>query len=88
MKLKTGQKAPDFVLPDQTGKKHSLKTYKGKKVVKAYGVWGKKKFMGREYMGTNRTSFLIDAQGKISKIYEQVKPVLHAGHVLDDYSYL
>lgn len=150
MKLKVGQSAPDFALPDQNGKTHKLSNYKGKwvliyfypkddtpgctkeacsirdnlamfeksqakilgisvdsvkshdkfakkyrlpftllsdedkKVVKAYGVWGKKKFMGREYMGTNRTSFLIDPKGEISKIYEKVKPEAHAGEVLED----
>jgi peroxiredoxin Q/BCP len=46
--------------------------------VNAYDVWWKKKFMGREYMGTFRRSFLIDPQGKIAKIYEEVKPEEHA----------
>lgn len=55
-----------------------------KKIVEAYDVWGKKKFMGREYMGTFRTSFLIDPQGKIAKIYEEVKPEQHAEEVLTD----
>ena len=55
-----------------------------KKVVEAYEVWGKKKFMGREYMGTNRVSFLIDPTGKISKVYETVKPAEHAEEVLSD----
>ena len=55
-----------------------------KKVVRPYGVWAKKKFMGREYMGTLRTSFLIDPKGKIAKIYEEVKPELHAEEVLED----
>lgn len=55
-----------------------------KEVVNAYGVWGKKKFMGREYMGTMRWSFLIDPDGKIAKIYETVKPELHADEVLAD----
>jgi len=55
-----------------------------KTVVNLYGVWGKKKFMGREYMGTNRTSFLIDREGKIIKIYENVKPAVHAEEVLKD----
>ncbi len=55
-----------------------------KELVNAYGVWGKKKFMGREYMGTSRTSFLIDPKGKIAKIYENVKPELHAEEVLAD----
>lgn len=55
-----------------------------KKVVKKYGVWAKKKFMGREYDGTLRTSFLIDPKGKIAKVYEKVKPETHADEVLND----
>ncbi len=55
-----------------------------KKVVEAYQVWGKKKFMGREYMGIFRMSFLINPQGKIIKVYEQVKPETHADEVLAD----
>lgn len=55
-----------------------------KSVVRAYGVWGKKKFMGREYMGTSRMSFLIDPDGKIAKVYEKVKPAAHAAEVLTD----
>ena len=149
MKLKVGQPAPDFSLPDQDGKMRSLAGYKGKRVllyfypkdntpgctkeacairdvfpgfqkskimvigmsvdsvkshklfqekyalpftllsdekktaVKKYGVWAEKKFMGRAYMGTLRTSFLINPKGKIEKIYEQVKPEKHAHEVLD-----
>jgi peroxiredoxin Q/BCP len=55
-----------------------------KKTVNDYGVWAKKKFMGREYMGTLRNSFLIDPKGKIAKIYESVKPELHADELLAD----
>lgn len=55
-----------------------------KKVVNLYGVWAKKKFMGKEYMGTLRTSFLINPEGKIAKIYETVKPEAHAAEVLAD----
>ncbi|MBI1908290.1 thioredoxin-dependent thiol peroxidase [Candidatus Uhrbacteria bacterium] len=55
-----------------------------KTVVNAYGVWGKKKFMGREYMGTARISFLIDPQGAIAKVYGEVKPAAHAVEVLAD----
>ncbi len=55
-----------------------------KKMVNDYGVWAKKKFMGREYMGTMRNSFLIDPKGKIAKIYESVKPELHADELLAD----
>lgn len=50
-------------------------------VCEAYGVWKLKKFMGREYMGIERSSFLVDEKGYIAKIYEQVKPALHAGEV-------
>ncbi|MDQ6814206.1 MAG: thioredoxin-dependent thiol peroxidase [Bacteroidota bacterium] len=39
-----------------------------KKIVEAYGVWGEKKFMGKKFMGTNRTTFLIDETGTIKKI--------------------
>jgi len=150
MKLKIGQLAPQFSLPDQSGKIHNLDDYQGKwvliyfypkddtpgctieacsirdnlpkfkrlkakvlgisvdsvkshekfvkklslnftlladedkKIVKAYGVWGKKKFMGREYMGTKRTSFLINPAGQIAKIYENVKPEIHVEEVLGD----
>lgn len=55
-----------------------------KEVVNLYGVWAKKKFMGREYMGILRTSFLINPQGKIAKVYESVKPETHAEEVLAD----
>ncbi len=148
--LTAGKKAPEFTLPDQNGKMHSLADQKGKwvllyfypkddtpgctveactirdhygsfkkagivvfgisidpvkkhakfadkydlpftllsdedkRVVKAYGVWGMKKFMGREYMGTKRMSFLIDDKGKIAKVYESVKPAEHAEEVLKD----
>jgi peroxiredoxin Q/BCP len=148
--LKVGNKAPEFNLPDQEGKLHSLKESKGKWILlyfypkddtpgctveacsirdnysafkkagivvygmsadsvkkhakfaekhdlpftllsdeskdtlNAYGVWAKKKFMGREYMGILRNSFLIDPDGKIAKIYEGVKPTEHAKEVLTD----
>jgi peroxiredoxin Q/BCP len=55
-----------------------------KELIKAYGVWGKKKFMGREYNGIFRQSFLIDPKGKIAKVYEKVKPLEHAREVLAD----
>lgn len=150
MKLKAGQKAPDFTLSDDKGKSRSLSDHKGKwvllyfypkddtpgctkeacairdnfpdfkklkiavlgvsadsvgrhekfkskyklpftllsdedkVVLKKYGVWAKKKFMGREYMGILRSSFLIDPKGKIAKVYENVKPPLHAEEVLED----
>ena len=53
-----------------------------KKIVHDYGVWGEKSFMGRKYMGTNRVTFLIDANGRIKKIWPKVKPEEHADEVL------
>lgn len=150
LKIKEGQTAPAFSLPDQDGNMHKLAGYKGKWVllyfypkddtpgctkeacgvrdvfpkfkkmnavvfgvsadssakhkkfaekyalpfillsdenkdaINAYGVWAKKKFMGREYMGILRISFLIDPKGKIAKVYENVKPETHAEEVLKD----
>ena len=53
------------------------------KIADSYGVYGEKKFMGRTYMGVIRTTFLIDEQGKIKKIFAKVKPDEHAQEVLD-----
>lgn len=53
-------------------------------VCEAYGVWRMKKFMGREYMGIERMSFLIDEKGNIAKIYETVKPREHVGEIAKD----
>jgi peroxiredoxin Q/BCP len=149
-KIKEGQLAIDFTLPDQNGKLHKLSDYKGKwillyfypkddtpgctkeacvirdafpnfkklktvvfgisvdsveshkkfaqkynlpfvllsdenkEVVKKYGVWERKTFMGKSFLGTKRTSFLINPEFKIVKIYENVKPEIHAEEVLND----
>ena len=53
-----------------------------KKVLKKYKVWGKKKFMGREFMGIIRSTFLIDKKGRILKIWNNVKVKDHAKEVL------
>ena len=53
------------------------------KVLKQYKVWAKKKFMGREFMGIVRTTFLIDKKGKIIKIWHNVKVKDHAEQVLE-----
>ena len=150
MKLKVGDKAPGFELPDQNGKNRKLSDFLGKcvllyfypkdntpgctteacslrdsspsfsgvnavvigistdsvsshaqfatkhqlpftllsdekkEVVKLYDVYQPKKFLGREFLGTRRTSFLIDEGGRIAKIYEGVKPAMHAREVLSD----
>jgi peroxiredoxin Q/BCP len=62
----------------------SLLADEEKTAVELYGVWGKKKFMGREYMGTRRVSFLIDPKGEIVRIYDPVKPDTHVAEVLAD----
>ena len=59
-----------------------------KGMLEAYKVWGKKKFMGREYMGIHRVSYLIDPDGKIAKVYPKVKPAAHAEEVLQDHKEL
>lgn len=51
-------------------------------VSEAYGVWGLKKSMGREYMGVHRTTFLIDPEGKIVQVFEKVKPATHSAEIL------
>lgn len=53
---------------------------------KKFGVWGKKQFMGREYMGVNRTTFLVNEKGKIIRVFEKVKPAGHAQEVLDAFN--
>lgn len=144
------EKAPEFSLPDQKGKTHSLSDYKGKWVIlyfypkdmtlgctheacsfrdnlnrlirsnavvlgvsadsvkrhekfaqveglnfplladedktvcKAYGALGKKKFMGREFIGILRNTYLIDPKGKIVKVYEKVKPAGHVDEIIAD----
>jgi len=145
--LKVGDKAPDFSLPDQSGKLRSLKDFKGKKLVlyfyprdntsgctkeacgfqdnltrlgregvevvgvsadsvqshekfadkydlrfpllsdenkeaiKAYNVWKKKKMAGKEYMGIERTTYIIDEKGKIAHIFPKVKVNGHVDEV-------
>jgi thioredoxin-dependent peroxiredoxin len=145
------KQAPDFTLPDQEGKEHSLKDYAGKwvvlyfypkddtpactkeacnfrderdaiaeygkavvlgiskdtvrshkkfadkyqlnftllsdpstEIIEAYGAWGKKKFMGREFMGTLRNTYLIDPDGNIAKTYEGINPKTHASEIIAD----
>ncbi len=53
-----------------------------KDVVQKYGVWAEKSMYGKKYMGTNRTTFLIDEKGKIVKIFDKVNVEKHADEVL------
>ena len=148
-KLKIGEKAPDFSLMGDDGKEHSLKEFRGKKIVlffypkddtsgctkeacsfrdntphikkkgavvlgisgdsveshkkfiskydlnfallsnedrsvlNAYGVWKEKSMYGRTFMGIERTTFIIDADGKISHIFPKVKVDGHTEEVLN-----
>lgn len=61
----------------------SLVADEDKEVVKAYGVWGPKKFMGREYEGIHRTTFIIDEEGKIELIIDKVKTKDHTNQILE-----
>lgn len=54
----------------------------GHVVCDAYGVWGPKKFLGKSYEGVLRTTFLIDEQGNILKVFENVRPAEHSAEVL------
>lgn len=148
MPLAPNTPAPEFTLPDETGKMHSLKDYHGQPVVlyfypkddtpgctteacafrdtypaynaagvvilgmsadspkshakfkqkynlpfsllsdeskqtlQAYGVWGRKKFMGKEYDGIFRTTYLIGPDGNILQAWENVRPEGHAQEIL------
>jgi len=53
------------------------------KLAEAYGVWGEKKYMGRTYMGINRSTFVIDPEGKVAKAMVGIKPAGHAAQILD-----
>lgn len=54
-----------------------------KEVLNAYEVWGLKKFMGKEYDGVHRTTFVIDEEGKIEKIIKKVKTKDHTAQILE-----
>ena len=69
------KKFPYFLLSDES---HEM--------LKAYGVWVKKKFMGREYMGISRATYIIDENGVIEKVYEKVSVKSHARDILSDFA--
>ena len=53
-----------------------------KTVINTFGVWGPKKFMGKEYDGIHRTTFIIDEEGKVERVIEKVKTKDHAAQIL------
>ena len=68
---------------DKFGFNYSLLCDENKDLINAYGVWGLKKFMGKEYMGIIRKTFIIDEEGKISQIIDKVKTKEHTSQILD-----
>ena len=52
-------------------------------VAEEYGVWGEKSFAGKTYMGVERSTFVIDADGNVAKVFHKVKPAEHADQVLE-----
>jgi len=73
---------------DKMGIQFPLLADTDKEISKKFGVWGKKKFMGREYMGVNRSTFLVNEKGKIFKIYLKVKPAGHSKEVFQEFTNL
>ncbi len=57
-----------------------------KSVIEAFGVWGPKKFMGKEYDGIHRTTFVINEEGIISQVIKKVKTKDHAAQILEEAS--
>jgi peroxiredoxin Q/BCP len=53
-------------------------------VIQAFGVWGPKKFMGREYEGIHRTTFVIDEQGVIENVIRKVKTKEHSAQIFSE----
>lgn len=56
--------------------------------IEAYGAWAPRKFMGREYMGTHRNTYIISPTGEIAKKYEGVDPKKHAAQIIADLQHL
>ena len=61
---------------------YDLLADEGKEVINAYGVWGPKKFMGKEYDGIHRTTFVIDENGVIADVISKVKTKEHTNQIL------
>jgi thioredoxin-dependent peroxiredoxin len=79
--------SPDKMKPiekfaEKFGLTFPLASDESKDVAQAYGVWVEKSMYGRKYMGMERSSFLIDGNGKIARIWRKVKPESHAADVM------
>ena len=62
---------------------YALLSDESKAIVEGYGVWVEKQMYGKKYMGTERSTFVIDAEGKIEAILEKVKPAKHLEQLLE-----
>jgi peroxiredoxin Q/BCP len=69
---------------NKQGLKYPMLCDENHEMLKAYGVWEKKKFMGREYMGIFRVTMIIDEKGIVEKVYEKVSVKSHAHEILND----
>ena len=67
---------------DKQGFPYDLLSDESHEMLENYGVWGKKKFMGREYMGISRVTYIIDENGNIEHVFEKVKTMSHAKDLL------
>ncbi len=70
---------------EKYGFKYPLIPDTDKEILKAYGIWGLKKNYGREYEGIFRTTFIIDENGNIEKVFKKVKTKDHAAQILAEY---
>jgi peroxiredoxin Q/BCP len=52
-------------------------------IAASYGVWAEKSFFGRKYWGVERTTFVIDAEGRVARVFAKVNPIGHAAEVAD-----
>lgn len=69
---------------DKYGFKYPLIADEDKSVINAFGVWGPKKFMGKEYDGIHRTTFVIDENGVLENVITKVKTKAHTEQILDE----
>jgi peroxiredoxin Q/BCP len=69
---------------DKCNLKFSLISDEKKELCEAFGVWAEKSMYGKKYMGVLRTTFILDPDLRLLKMYERVKPVGHARFILDD----
>lgn len=91
--LKKGFKIIGVSADDERSHKNFIEKYvlpfplipdKDKKIIKSYGVWGKKKLYGKEYEGINRMTFVISEDGKIEHIFSKVDTKNHAEQILKE----